>query len=192
MQLRFTAVITFVHSLYNQSMVIKIDWFNWHNLCMYWYVFLVVYGRHSGQNCNMWSWIISKDLLKTGAGSAVPRGLDASYNIDVCNAFISKTIQARYPTASSGQKSLMMDFPNNCSIVLTYPHPVLFLSMSWLKITMEGKIWQSSFSSTQLVNQISCTKWYLVNCTVLGVFLLWNMTNVKSTVKVAEMGCDQN
>lgn len=39
---------------------------------------------------------VAKDLLKAGAGSPVPRDLEASYNIDVCNAFISKTIQAKY------------------------------------------------------------------------------------------------
>lgn len=36
------------------------------------------------------------DLLKAGTGPEVPRDLEALYNIDVCNAFISKTIQARY------------------------------------------------------------------------------------------------
>lgn len=90
------------------------------------------------------------------------------------------------------EKSLMVDFPNSSSIVLTYPQQVLFLSMSWLKIRMEGKIWQSSFSSAKLVNRITCMKWYLVNRTVLGIFLFWNMTNVKSIFKVTEMGCYQN
>lgn len=54
---------------------------------------------------------------------------------------------------------------------------------------MEGRIWQGSFPCTSeyLVNQITCTKWYLVNCTVLGVLLLWNMTDMKPILEVAKM-----
>lgn len=39
----------------------------------------------------------SRYFLRTGAGSGVPSDLEASYNIDVCNAvIILKAIQTKY------------------------------------------------------------------------------------------------